>query len=207
MTPVNDAPAAGDGRIEVVAGETALGRIPASDIDGDSLGFVLARGPALGVVQLDQDGRYRYQANAGSAGNDSFEVQVSDGRGGVARATVTIVVTEQTNTQGPPLFAPPSLAPPGTSNSGISFATPDGADPDGVRAVVDSTGMSGRLTPDSPVASIVQALHNPAGASGADLPFGAPASCLDSSIAPWPISGVSPCSELHCGWNHVARQS
>ncbi len=178
VTPVNDAPAASDGRIEVVAGETALGRIPASDIDGDSLGFVLARGPALGVVQLDHDGRYRYQAHAGSAGIDSFEVQVSDGRGGIARATVTIVVTEQTNTQDTPFFAPPSLAPPGTSNSGLSFATPDGADPGGVRAVVDIGGMSGRLTPDSPVASIVQALHNSSAASGADLPFGAPASWL-----------------------------
>ncbi len=33
----------------------------ASDVDGDTLSFVLARGPSLGVVQLDQDGLYRYQ--------------------------------------------------------------------------------------------------------------------------------------------------
>ncbi len=175
VTPVNDAPTAREGRIDVVAGETAVGTILASDVDGDTLSFALARGPSLGEVQLDPDGFYRYQAHAGSAGADSFEVLVSDGRGGVVRATVTIVVTEPKIAQDPPFVAPPALVPSGTLISGLGSVTPDGEDLGGVRAVVGISGLSGQLTPDNPVASIVQALHNPSEGSGADLPFRAPA--------------------------------
>ena len=63
-----------------------------SDPDGDALTVRLASGPGRGKVVLTPDGRFTYTPQAGFAGTDSFTYAVSDGRGGTATGTVTVVV-------------------------------------------------------------------------------------------------------------------
>jgi Ca2+-binding RTX toxin-like protein len=65
-----------------------------SDANGDPLGAILTRVPANGVLDFNNDGGFTYTPNAGFAGDDSFDYEVGDGRGGTATATATITVVE-----------------------------------------------------------------------------------------------------------------
>ncbi len=64
----------------------ALGRLVASDADGDTLGYHLASGqaPHKGSVVFGTNGAFTYRPNHGATGHDSFSVEVADGLGGVA---------------------------------------------------------------------------------------------------------------------------
>ncbi len=63
-----------------------------SDPDGDALSAGLIVGPAHGSLTLNADGSFTYTPEAGFSGEDSFVYEVSDGRGGVETATVTVTV-------------------------------------------------------------------------------------------------------------------
>src|SRR5690554_143988 len=70
------------------------GIIVARDSDGDRLAYELLTLPANGTVTLDAaTGKFIYTPNANYHGNDSFEVVISDGKGGTTTSTVTIDVT------------------------------------------------------------------------------------------------------------------
>ena len=63
-----------------------------SDPDGDSLVAALAASPVYGTVTVNADGSVLYTPGANWAGiADTFTYQVSDGNGGTALATVTLV--------------------------------------------------------------------------------------------------------------------
>ncbi len=93
VTPVNDPP--------VATGETRTtpedmpvgGRVVATDLDGDKLTYTVSAAPANGSVVMNADGTYTYTPNANFNGTNSFVVTVSDGKGGVTTATVTVNVT------------------------------------------------------------------------------------------------------------------
>ncbi|HVI89161.1 MAG TPA: Ig-like domain-containing protein [Dongiaceae bacterium] len=70
------------------------GQLTASDVDGDTLSYVLALngGPAHGTVTINSDGSYSYTPAADYNGQDSFTYQVSDGHGGTATAAVSLTV-------------------------------------------------------------------------------------------------------------------
>jgi hypothetical protein len=65
-----------------------------SDPDGDTLTVDLTPVslPASGSLVLGADGSFSYTPNPGFIGSDSFDYQISDGKGATAQATVTIEV-------------------------------------------------------------------------------------------------------------------
>ena len=62
-----------------------------SDADGEPLVAALAANPAHGAVTVNADGSFVYTPSPGYAGADSFVYEVSDGNGGTALATVTLL--------------------------------------------------------------------------------------------------------------------
>ncbi|MCE4224898.1 tandem-95 repeat protein [Methylobacterium sp. C25] len=107
VTPVNDAPVAAADPLSMPANTVGTGRIVASDRDDDPLSFRLTDGPTNGTVTLAADGRYAYTPYATYSGPDRFTVEVSDGHGGLALATVEVTVTPN------PIQVPPTVIMPG----------------------------------------------------------------------------------------------
>lgn len=64
-----------------------------TEVDGDTLTFILTGQAANGVVVLNADGTFTYTPNAGFTGTDSFTYSVTDGTTTV-EGTFTINVTE-----------------------------------------------------------------------------------------------------------------
>jgi len=90
---VNHAPVAMSGTIVVAAGGFVDGALVATDTDGDALTYEIVTGPKRGTVQLNAaNGLFRYSANPGAKGSDSFTFRVSDGTvySNTAKITVTI---------------------------------------------------------------------------------------------------------------------
>ncbi|MEY9093453.1 Ig-like domain-containing protein [Paenibacillus sp. RC84] len=79
--------------------DTAVyGKLSAADPDSDLIAFTVKKPPAHGTAELELDGSFRYTPYSGFAGNDVFEVEVTDSYGAfsVLEVTVTILpVTEQ----------------------------------------------------------------------------------------------------------------
>jgi large repetitive protein len=63
-----------------------------SDPDGDPLSITSFTMPAHGTLSIHADQRFTYTPAAGFVGEDGFSYTISDGRGGTAQATVTLVV-------------------------------------------------------------------------------------------------------------------
>ena len=97
ITPVNDAPVAQDSSFAVAEGGVHAGAVSATDVDGDTLTYVLVSGPAFGTVVFNADGSFSYQAHrqptVGFIGMDSFTFEASDGlaTSNIATVTATIV--------------------------------------------------------------------------------------------------------------------
>jgi hypothetical protein len=70
-----------------------------SDADGDSLTVSGTSQPAHGDAVVNGDATVTYTPNAGFIGTDAFTYTISDGRGGSAGATVSVMV--QSTNQGP----------------------------------------------------------------------------------------------------------
>lgn len=64
------------------------------DIDNNSMSIITTpvSEPTQGILQLNSDGSFVYDANAGATGEDQFTYQSSDGNGGIAEATVRITI-------------------------------------------------------------------------------------------------------------------
>jgi VCBS repeat-containing protein len=94
LASVNDAPTAVAGPAAGDEDTTITGSIVATDVDGDSLDYMLAANgaPAHGTVTLNPDGSYSYVPDANFNGTDSFTYIVTDGNGGTATGTVSIDV-------------------------------------------------------------------------------------------------------------------
>ena len=69
------------------------GAVAATDANGDALTYAVQTGPAHGTLLFtDTNGNYTYTAGD-YVGSDSFTLQVSDGRGGIATHVVNVGVT------------------------------------------------------------------------------------------------------------------
>ncbi len=67
-----------------------------NDADGDSLTIKSVSKPSHGTVAIE-NGKIKYTPEKGYSGKDNFEYTVSDGRGGEAEATISVVVKEKLN--------------------------------------------------------------------------------------------------------------
>ncbi|WP_177175901.1 Ig-like domain-containing protein [Sphingopyxis sp. YR583] len=92
VTPVNDAPTASAPPANVFEGTPFTGQVVGSDVDGDTLTYIVAFPPTQGVVTVNPDGSYVYTPKPGFLGSDSFSVRVSDGRGGSVLIVVPVTV-------------------------------------------------------------------------------------------------------------------
>ena len=92
VDPVNDAPVASDVAVTTDEDTPANGTILASDVDGDTLSYIVTDNPLHGAVAIDADGNFTYVPDADYNGADSFVVTVSDGNGGTDTATVNITI-------------------------------------------------------------------------------------------------------------------
>jgi hypothetical protein len=94
VTPVNDAPVAGDDTASVVEDGsvdiTVLGND--ADVDEDLLSVTSVTQGANGAVVINPDDTVTYTPEADYNGSDSFTYTVSDGNGGEDTATVTVTV-------------------------------------------------------------------------------------------------------------------
>ncbi len=62
------------------------------DPDGDALSLVAVSKPTRGTARVTADRRVKYDPNRNFRGTDRFTYAISDGRGGTATATVTVIV-------------------------------------------------------------------------------------------------------------------
>jgi len=94
VTPVNDAPTTTGQSVSGTEDTPIPGQLTASDVDGDTLTYVLAQNgaPAHGSVTVNADGSYSYTPALHYYGPDSFTYQVSDGHGGTATAAVSLTI-------------------------------------------------------------------------------------------------------------------
>ncbi|MCJ7983294.1 tandem-95 repeat protein [Priestia sp. OVL9] len=93
VIPVNDPPITSNVSFTIAEDSTLINQIVAVDPDGDSLTFSLQAAPGNGVAVVNVDGTFSYQPNLNFNGTDQFTVLVSDGQGGTAVSTVTVIVT------------------------------------------------------------------------------------------------------------------
>ncbi len=92
VDPVNDAPKANDSSIKTDEDTAVNGTVTGSDIDGDTLTFVLEKAPEHGKVTLNSNGTYTYTPNADYNGTDKFTFMSNDGKANSQPATVTITI-------------------------------------------------------------------------------------------------------------------
>src|SRR5207244_1277673 len=72
-----------------------------SDPDGDALTILSVTSPAHGSAVLDADGTVGYASDGSYATTDSFTYTISDGRGGLAVATVHVTLAAVLGVTGP----------------------------------------------------------------------------------------------------------
>uniref|UniRef100_UPI001CD61332 tandem-95 repeat protein n=1 Tax=Priestia megaterium TaxID=1404 RepID=UPI001CD61332 len=93
VIPVNDPPITSNVSFTIAEDSTLINQVVAVDPDGDSLTFSLQTAPGNGMAVVNADGTFSYQPNLNFNGTDRFTVLVSDGQGGTAVSTVTVIVT------------------------------------------------------------------------------------------------------------------
>ena len=90
----NTAPVAGDDYFTTLQDQPVGGSLTANDYDpdGDPISAALYIGPANGSASVNPDGTFNYTPMAGFVGSDSFQYEVTDGRGGAVIATVHLTI-------------------------------------------------------------------------------------------------------------------
>ncbi|HMN26742.1 MAG TPA: cadherin-like domain-containing protein [Caldilineaceae bacterium] len=128
---VNQPPTAGDDTATTNQGVSVL--IPVlvndTDPDGDALTLTIDGLPRFGTATVE-NGQIRYTPNTNFVGTESFRYIVADGKGGTARATVTVTVTPTSGGNRPPTAVNDQATTPPNTPITINVLGND-ADPDG----------------------------------------------------------------------------
>ncbi|MFN9235720.1 MAG: tandem-95 repeat protein, partial [Planctomyces sp.] len=120
VTPVNDAPTAGNDTAGTAWNTPVTVAAPGvltndRDVDGDPLTAILLTSPAHGTVVLNANGSFTYAPAFNYSGPDSFSYAASDGLLNSVAATVSITVA-------PPLLVPKFFVVDGTAASSFHYA-------------------------------------------------------------------------------------
>jgi hypothetical protein len=134
VTPVNDPPVAQDAGIDIDEDTSGGVQIAATDVDGDSLDYVISSGAIHGIPHCEPDGECSYTPDADYNGPDVFQVTVSDGNGGSDTALVHVTVRPVNDA---PTAGDASVTV--AEDSSAAFALPTG-DVDGDPVTVSVTG-------------------------------------------------------------------
>jgi len=95
VTPVNDAPVAGDDTASTGGNDITLNLLTNdSDPDGDTLHVISTTDPRLGTVTINSDDTVTYTPEAPISCSDSFDYTISDGN---ATDTATVTITSSAN--------------------------------------------------------------------------------------------------------------
>jgi len=121
VTPVNDLPVAAAVPVSTPEDTPVNGTVTATDKDGDPLTFTKASDPVHGTVIVSSNGTYQYIPAENYHGADSFNVTVSDGKGGITTVTVNVTVTPENDL--PVAIANPVTTPEDTPIGGTVTAT------------------------------------------------------------------------------------
>ncbi|TVX93463.1 Ig-like domain-containing protein [Paenibacillus agilis] len=98
INPVNDAPVAINGTLSAISGSPVNGTVTGSDVEGDSLRFILITGASKGTIVLNAQGTFTYTPNSNATGTDSFTFRANDGMLNSAIGTVMITLNPPANT-------------------------------------------------------------------------------------------------------------
>ncbi|WP_210607808.1 tandem-95 repeat protein [Priestia flexa] len=93
VTAVNTPPTVPNYTVTNPEDTPAIGQVVGSDVDGNPLTYQLGTAPVNGTVTVNPNGQFVYTPNLNFNGTDSFTVIVSDGQGGTAVSTVTLIIT------------------------------------------------------------------------------------------------------------------
>ncbi len=94
IDPVNDAPVAFGGSLDLNEDEISSGILQGSDIDSDQLIYSIVSNGYLGTATIIDSvtGTYTYTPNEGAYGEDTFQFVVSDGSTDSNQATVAVTI-------------------------------------------------------------------------------------------------------------------
>ncbi|MCC6625225.1 MAG: tandem-95 repeat protein [Deltaproteobacteria bacterium] len=140
VTPVNDAPVAGDDARTTPSGTAVTVPVLAndSDVDGDVLRVTrLLLQPEKGTATVLSDGSIRYTPSAGASGTDSFSYEVCDPSDACDEAVVTITVGV---VNGPPVAVNDTVTTPIDTPTLVDVSVND-SDPDSDPLTVTQVGV------------------------------------------------------------------
>jgi hypothetical protein len=208
--PANAAPVALADSVVLAEDGTVLVNVLAndSDPDGDLLALYGAGGAAHGTVAIE-GGRIRYTPDADFNGADAFTYQVSDGRGGIATATVSVSVTPVNDLPRNLAFSGTTIdaaAAAGTVIGQLSATDPDG-DPitysvSDARLAVDAAGRV-TIAPGADFSGAGDSLALTVGASdgiGAPVTRAVSLAVIQPEPEPDPAPGPAPAQGLAAAW-------
>ncbi|KQO10848.1 Ig-like domain-containing protein [Paenibacillus sp. Leaf72] len=93
VNPVNDPPVTSDDTATTNKNEKTTGQVTASDVDGDTLTYSISQQGDRGSAAVDPaTGAWEYTPMDGYYGQDVFEIEVSDGNGGIATSTISVTI-------------------------------------------------------------------------------------------------------------------
>ncbi|MBD2845320.1 Ig-like domain-containing protein [Paenibacillus sp. IB182496] len=88
----NRPPTVHDQQRQTVKNQLRVEPLRTDDPDGDALSFAVSLSPGHGTVTVDGSGEWSYMPDLDYTGHDAFKIEVSDGNGGTAEASVSIYV-------------------------------------------------------------------------------------------------------------------
>ena len=141
IAPVNDTPVVDDASFTVDEDTLLAGQLSGSDVENQTLTFIVVTPPSNGTLTLNTDGSFEFSPNTDFNGQDSFEVKANDGTDDGAAKTIDVTVNPVNDT---PTTQNQSVSVvSGSSFSGTLSSTD--VDGDTLTYSVDTTTTNGTL--------------------------------------------------------------
>lgn len=154
VTPRNDAPTLADQTVTTPEDTPIDVTLAGQDIDGDALSYTVLAGPSNGNAAITGN-VLTYTPAPDFHGTDVVTVQVSDGQGGTASATVTIIVTPVNDA---PVIDDQTVTTPEDTSIDVTLGATD-ADGDALTYTVASGPADGAVVIANGVLTYTPALN------------------------------------------------